>query len=460
MVPDLRESLSILDNKKEVLHVDQKIDINDVGKVLMKAYHDPKQPVIVMNNVGDSKMPVVANLFTSREKAAIYFGTTEDKLFDKLNHGLANPIKPKVIENPECQEEVITTNIDLEKLPIPKYSPDDGGRYITPGITISKDPETGAYDMGHYRYELLGGNKLSFLAQSFHRFGINIQKAKAKGLKCEAAIILGYEPALGFAAQAKSSNPDDYEVAGGLYGEPLQLAKAKTIDLLVPARAEMVLELEIDYNTLVNEGPLGEYTGYYTPASQKPVAIVKAITQRKNPMMQALLTGKPSPITENHVLKQIPFEAVMLGDLKSKFPTVTDLTIPPFGGVQAAVIFSMKPQFAGQAKEAILHVLGSFVAPKYAIAVDPDINVHDMDDVMWALSFRVKADRDIFTIPDTQRVPLDPSSHEGRSEAQTDTKTAVGVDATIPVGIKYPEVADVPGWKDFDVPGLDVGEGK
>ncbi|MGC8538938.1 MAG: UbiD family decarboxylase [Candidatus Micrarchaeia archaeon] len=455
MIPDLREALSILDEKKEIVHINRKIELDDIGKVLMKAYHDPRQPTIMISNPGGTNMPFVANLFTSREKAAIYFNTTTDKLFEKLSYGLAKPIKPEIVSNPECQEEVITSNIDLDKLPIPKYSPDDGGRYITAGITISKDPDTGTYDMGHYRYMLLGGNKLSFLAQPFHRFGINIQKAKAKGVKCEAAIVLGYEPALGFAAQAKSSNPDDYEVAGGLYGEPLQVAHAKTVDLLVPARAEMVFELEIDYNTTVEEGPLGEYTGYYTPSSSKPIATVKAITQRKNPIMQGLLTGKPSPITENHVLKQIPFEAALLSDMKSKFPTVADLTIPAFGGVQAVVIFSIKPQFAGQAKQAILYALSSFIAPKYAIAVDPDINVRDMNDVMWALSFRVKAERDIFTIQDTQRVPLDPSSHEGRSELVTDTKTAVGIDATIPVGVSYPKVADVPGWQEFSVPELD-----
>ncbi|MEM0149329.1 MAG: UbiD family decarboxylase [Candidatus Micrarchaeaceae archaeon] len=452
MIPDLRESLKQLDAKNEVIHINREIGLDDIGKVLMRAYHDPRQPVVMISNPGGTNMQLVANLFTSVERAALYFGTAPDKLFEKLNKGFANPIKPKTVDNPPCQEEVITTNIDLEKLPIPKYSPDDGGRYITAGITISKDPDTGAYDMGHYRYELIGGNRMSFLAQPFHRFGINIQKAKEKGLKCEAAIVLGYEPALGFAAQAKSPNPDDYEIAGGLYGEPLQVAKAKTVDLLVPANSEIVMELEIDYKDMVNEGPLGEYTGYYTPASQKPIAIVKAITQRKNPIMQALLTGKPSPITENHILKEVPFEAAMLGEMKSKFPTLHDLAIPAFGGVQAAIIFSMKPQFAGQAKQAILYALGSFIAPKYVIAVDPDINIRDMNDVMWALSFRVKPERDIFMIPDTQRVPLDPSSHEGRTELPTDIKTAVGIDATIPVGVAYPKVADVPGWQEFDLP--------
>jgi 2,5-furandicarboxylate decarboxylase 1 len=453
LIPNLRKFLETLDKKNDLLHIEREISLKyDVGKVLMRLYHTEDKQAVMFHKPGGKDIPLVANIFSTREKAALALGTTVDKLNEKVLDGLKNPVKPKVVTDAPCQEVTIAGNdVDINKFPVPYYSPDDGGPYITPAIVVSKDPETGVPDFGHYRFQVIGKNKFAFLAQPFHRFGANVAKAKKMGVKIEAALVIGYDPALGYATQAKVGEVDDFSYAGGILGEPIEVVKCKTFDGLVPASSEVVFELEVNYDEMFNEGPLGEYTGYYTPPSNKPTATVKTITHRKNPIFQALLTGKPSPVTENHILKEIPFEASLYGELKQRFPTVKSVRIPPFGGVQACVMVSMTPRFPGEAKQVIMHVLSSFVAPKYAIAVNDDIDIFDMENVMWALSFRVRPERDIFTVEDTLRVPLDPSSKEGGVQT---TKTAVGIDATIPVDIKYPKVADVPGWKDFELPEL------
>lgn len=457
VVLNLRDFLKKMDEEGELVHIKREISLDDIGKVLMKAYHEPKRPVVMFHKPGGLSVPLVANVFSSREKAATALDTTVEQMNQKVLKALNTTIKPVIVDKAPCQEVVIQgKEVDISKFPVPKYSPADGGPYITPGIVVSREPETGVYDMGHYRFQVIGKDKFSFLAQPFHRFGANVLKAKKMGRPISAALVIGYDPALGYAGQSKVGEADDFEVAGGYLGEPLKLVKCKTSDILVPSSAEVVFELQINYNETFNEGPLGEYTGYYTPPSDKPTATVKTITTRKDPIFQGLLTGKPAPVTENHILKEIPFEASLFGELKKNHPTVKDVNIPPFGGVQACVVVSMVPRFPGEAKQVALGVLASFVAPKYAIVVDTDIDIFDMNDVWWAMSFRVRPERDMFNVRDTLIVPLDPSSQEGGIPT---TKTAVGIDATIPINVKYPDVAAVPGWEEFDVPEFEQQSG-
>ena len=184
---------------------------------------------------------------------------------------------------------------------------------------MSKDPETGIPDIGHYRFLILGKDKFSFSAQLNHRFGKHLVKCQKLGVTPKAALVIGVDPILAYTCQVQvSDTTNDWEVAGGLRGAPVELAKCKTCDLEVPATAEVVIEFEVDMSTPVMEGPLGEYTGYYTPPSPKPLGRITAITHRRNPIFQGLLTGKP--VTENHILKQIPFEASFLKDAQAPVP--------------------------------------------------------------------------------------------------------------------------------------------
>jgi 4-hydroxy-3-polyprenylbenzoate decarboxylase/2,5-furandicarboxylate decarboxylase 1 len=157
--------------------------------------------------------------------------------------------------------------IDITRFPIPTYSPKDGGPYITPGIVVSKDPETGIPDIGHYRFLILGKDTFSFSAQPNHRFGKNLAKCQRLGVTPRAALVIGVDPILAYACQVQGTDTtNDWEVAGGLRGAPVALARARTCELEVPATAEVVIEFEVDMDETVMGGPLGEYTGYYTPA--------------------------------------------------------------------------------------------------------------------------------------------------------------------------------------------------
>jgi 2,5-furandicarboxylate decarboxylase 1 len=213
---------------------------------------------------------------------------------------------------------------------------------------VSKDPKTGVPDIGHYRFEIIDKQTMSFNALPNHRFGKHITRARQMGQTTyQAALVIGVDPLIAYTAPIQvPDGTNDFEVAGGMRGAPVELVHCKTIDVDVPARAEFVIEFEADFTKEVLEGPLGEYTGYYTPASPKPIARVKAITHRNGAYFQALLTGVPP--TENHILKQLPFEASFLAMMRKQFPTIERAAIPPSGGVSFYIVMSMKPRYAAR----------------------------------------------------------------------------------------------------------------
>jgi 2,5-furandicarboxylate decarboxylase 1 len=450
---DFRQFVDALRQAGDLIEVTRPVDLKyEVGKALKQSYvHNG--PAIIFKNNG-TEFPLIAGLYSTRSKALLAFEADEDTIFDKVLRGLDNPVPPRILNSATpCQEVALAgADIDLSRFPIPTYSPKDGGPYITAGIVVSKDPATGVADVGHYRFQITGKDTMSFLAQPFHRFGKNLAKCRELKRKPQAVIVLGTDPILAYTAQVQSPDTaDDWHVAGGLRGAPVELVRCKTVDLEVPATAEVVIEFEVDLGQTVMEGPLGEYTGYYTPASPKPVAHITAITHRKNPYFQGLLTGKP--VTENHLLKEIPFEASVWRTLKAQFPTVERVAIPPSGGVSFYVVIAMQPRFAGEARQAILAAMASNIRPKWVIAVEPDIDVYNPDEVEWAMSFRVRPEHDVFVVPSTPAGPLDPSVGESVALAAR-TSSAVGIDATRPLGETFPDVADVPGWQSYDFPEL------
>lgn len=451
---DFRQFLDALRQHGELIDIDRPMHLdNDIPKAL-KQISVHEGPALNFTDNG-TEFPLVAGIYATRKKALLAFEATEETIFEKVLSGLAHPIAPVSFSGQApCQEVVLTGDaIDIRRFPVPTYSPKDGGPFITPAIVVSIDPETGAPDIGHYRFQVLGKDRLGFFAQVFHRFGKNIAKAHRQGVALQGAILIGVEPILAYACQVQGSDAtNDWEVAGGLRGAPVELVRCKTVDLEVPATAEVVIEFEVDLEHTALEGPLGEFTGYYTPASEKPTVRITAITHRRKPYFQGLLTGKP--VTENHILKQIPFEASFWRTLKQQFPTVDKLAIRPSGGVQFYMVISMRPRFAGEARQAIMAAMSSNVRPKWVIVVDPDIDVHDPSDVEWAMSFRVRPDRDLFVIEHVPATHLDPSVEQSGA-LETHTSSTVGIDATRPVGEPFADVADVPGWQDCKMPELD-----
>lgn len=442
---DLRAFLSTLRQAGELVDITRPIALQyDVAKALAKT-SALDGPALMFKENG-TQFPLVGGLYGNRRRALIAFEATDETIHERVTKAIDNPIGPVDFDGPApCQEVVLTgEDIDLSKLPVPTYSPKDGGPYITAGIVVSEDPDTGVPDIGNYRFQLHDSKVLGVWAAPSHRFGKNMAKAIARKVPLHGAIVIGVDPMTAFSCQVQSGDTtNDWFVAGGLRGAPVELAKAVTSDLKVPAHAEFIIEFVVDSDDQRDEGPLGEYTGYYTPVSPKPTAKVTAITHRRDAIFQGLLTGKP--ITENHVLKQIPFEASVLRQLKAQFPTIADVSINSSGGVQVYFVIAMTPRYEGEARQAILAAMALNIHPKWVVVVDPDIDIRRSSEVEWAMSFRVKPREDVFVVDRTAAAPLDPSTDGGYS-------STVGVDATRPFGVEFPEVSEVPDWKAFELP--------
>lgn len=445
---DLRAFLAALKNAGELIDIARPVSPKyDIAKALAKT-SAMQGPALLFTQTG-TEFPLVAGVYGNRRLALLAFEATEKTIHEKVLKGINNPIAPVDFKGtPPCQEVVLTGDaIDVTRLPVPIYSPKDGGPYITAGIVVSENPETGIPDIGNYRFQIHGPKELGVFSAPNHRFGKNIARATQMGKELRGAIVIGVDPLTMYSGQVQSSDStNDWFTSGGLRGAPVELAKAVTNDMKVPGWAEIVIEFTVDTKTEKMEGPLGEYTGYYTPASMKPVARITAITHRKGAIFQGLLTGKP--ITENHVLKQIPFETSILRQLQGQFPTITDVSINSSGGVQTYVVIAMKPRYEGEARHAILATMAGNLHPKWVIVVDPDIDIRNSAEVEWAQSFRVKPSQDVFIVDRTATAPLDPYTNGGYS-------SSVGIDATKPFGEEFPDVSEVPDWKDFPLPELD-----
>lgn len=451
---DFRQFLAVLRQQGDLFEVDRYVALSDVGKALKQAYQKGR-PAVCFNDTG-TDFPLVCGVYSDRAKALLAFQADDKSLTQKVLNGLDHPIAPTIVSgHAPCQDVVIQgSDIDINRFPIPIYSPKDGGPYITAGIVVSKDPETGVPDIGHYRFLILGKDTCSFSAQPFHRFGKNLTKCQKMGVKPQAALIIGVDPILAYTCQVQvHDQTNDWEIAGGLRGAPVELTRCKTSAIEVPATAEVVIEFDVDLDTTVMEGPLGEYTGYYTPASLKPVAKITAITHREKPIFQGLLTGKP--VTENHILKQIPFEASFLRTLKQQFSTIENISVRASAGVSFYVVISMQQRFAGEARQVILAAMSSNIRPKWVIVVDPDIDVQSSAEVEWAMAFRSQPQRDVIIVDQIPAGPSDPSIHDPTKPRLLRTASSIGVDATKPYGKPFSEVADVPGWENFQFPELD-----
>jgi len=276
---DLRAFLSTLRESGELVDITRPIALQyDIAKALAKS-SSVEGPALMFKDNG-TEFPLVAGLYGNRRRALIAFESTEETIHERVTKGIDNPIGPvDFAGQPPCQEVVLTgDDVDLRKLPVPIYSPKDGGPYITAGIVVSEDPDTGIPDIGNYRFQLHDSRVLGVFSAPNHRFGKNMAKAIQRKVPLHGAIVIGVDPMTAFSCQVQSGDAtNDWFVAGGLRGSPVELAQAVSNQLKVPAHAEFVVEFIVDSDDQREEGPLGEYTGYYTPASPKPTAKVTAI---------------------------------------------------------------------------------------------------------------------------------------------------------------------------------------
>ena len=429
---DLREYVESLEKIDQLKRIKTRVSVDlEIAEILRRVMYKNEGPAVLFENVEGYKIPVLGNAFGSlrRLKIALDMENFEEigermsaltRL--KIPHGLLNKFKmlpklseiadygPKNVNSGPITEVIETSNPSLDILPIIKSFPKDSGRFITFGITVTKNPETQIRNMGVYRLQVIDSKKAIMHWQIHKRGALHYEMNKENSQKTEVAIVIGADPATVFSAVAPvPEGLDKFLFAGITRKKGIDLVKCRTIDVEVPATAEIVLEGYVDPSELNVEGPFGDHTGYYTPPEPFPTFTLTGIMMRKNPIYLTTVVGKP--ILEDAYIGKV-IERSFLPLVRLFQPEVVDFSMPPAGWFQGLAIVSIKKRYPGQAKKVMMGLwgMGQLSLTKILIVVDQDVNVHDMNDVIWAVTTRADPKRDTMLIDNAPTDTLDPAS--------------------------------------------------
>jgi len=411
---DLRRFLAFLKEKhpEEIVEVQAEVDPDYEVTAIVKEMEKRTNPVVIFRNPKGSPFPIVVNVLGSRKRMALAIGTEPEDFYETWNRKLQHPVKPRIVQSGPVREVVITGDrVDLTKLPIHRYFQQDAGKYIANSLTVVKDPETGLRNLSFTRTQLVDG---STLRNSMHSRGhqwIIYGKAERMNRNLEVAMVIGAHPAVLLAAGTRfvPLGLDEYEIAGALLEEPLDLVKGETIDVEVPASAEVVIEGEILAHVREDEGPFGEYTGYASGRSTRNVIKVKAITHRKDAYYEDLISGNSY---EHLWLMGVPKQSIVFERMKQVIPNVKQMYWPVSGVNLLCFVQLAEPVEDGQANLAGTLLLGLDSYVKMVIVVDEDINIFDEREILWALATRVNPNKDTNLLKDVFCNRLDPSATE------------------------------------------------
>lgn len=382
-------------------------------------------PVLRLDHPAGFDTPVVANLFATRDRIARMAGVGPGQFYQAWTRALSHLLPPVMVaDGPVQAVRQQAPHLDAGALPISRHFEEDAGRYIGSGILVCKDPDTGVRNLSFQRLQLKGPDRFGASLHSRGHIWQHLNRAAELGRDLEVAVVIGGHPALYLAAAAKvAMEVDEYDIAGALLGEPVELVKCQTLDLEVPAQAEYVLEGRLLADEHEDEGPFGEYTGYSTYRSTRNVFQLSAITHRADPLFLDLIPGYSN---EHLLLARSPREAQVFLRLKEAIPGLVALHYPKSGTHFHAYV-SIRKSAEGQARQTLMALFGLDPYVKFAVVVDDDIDVQNEQEVLWALATRFQADTDLFTVPKVLCNRLDPSSVDGMA-------AKMGMDATRPPG--------------------------
>ena len=459
MAQDLRTYINLLDEHREIVHVEQEVDPdNNIGTLC----HLAQERAIWMKNIkGHPGWTALAQAPANWRHLAMAFGITQEELVFYLSERLAAPETDPVFlqgEPAPCQEKVFTGDaVDVRQLPVHLQSREDGGKCISASICIVKNPDTGRYNLSYHRMMPMGPSETGFLMLPRHMWRI-YQQYEENDTPMPVAAIIGHHPGFALAGGISgSAEIDEVRLAGTFMGEPVRMTKATSIDLEVPADAEIIIEGEIPPKLRKREGPFGEFQGYYlTGETNSPVFRIKAITMRHDAIYKIVQSAYN---TEAAIFHRVPMAVNLWNRLKQNEGGITihNINVLP---TNFTVVIQMTSNFEGQAKNILMSALsGGYLHHKIAIAVDEDVDPFDMNDVFFAMSTRVNPARDIVTIPGVRNHSMDPSITMVDAERDYSSKvqsvgSKVMIDATKP-SLTHPARARftrvVPtGWGEFD----------
>ena len=456
---DLREFIDALDKAGELCRVKKRVSPHHELAGVIERNLDARGPVLMFENVEGSDIPLFNNPFTSRWLVAFALGWDEKDLLTRWLKCLDNPIEPVMVKTGPCKE-VRIDSPDLTKFPVPvTWHDGDNGPYITFAQCVTKDPDTGNRNVGIYRMEVQGPQQLGASIARIHHGAVNHLKNERKGRDCEFALVIGTEPASYLATQATMGHgEDEYALAGALRGKAMELVKCETVDIEVPAHAEIVIEGKILANVRADEGPFGEWTGFVSGRSPQPVAKITCITHRKNPIYQVTYEGYPVYGPTN-IMQAVAREPEWVKTIRAQScPTVKDVHFTLGGCAGSIVVVSIKKTVEGQAKNVILDLLRE-PGHKVVIVVDEDIDIRNMDMVQWAMATRMQPATDLVVINEAAGMRLDPS----QPNFPSGVGSKMGIDATWRLDRGVTPYATVPkpiseqiarDWASYGIPAL------
>ncbi|MFQ5851076.1 MAG: UbiD family decarboxylase [Candidatus Binatia bacterium] len=466
--PDLRTYLTALEQKGKLKKIKKEVDkdweIAAVCRQLFFKIPPERRPAVIFEHVKGFDIPVAAGLLgVSRQVYAIGLETDSvEGINRKWDQALEKPLPPRIVKDGPCKENILMGDkVNILRLPVPVWTvQEDPAPFFTSPYVITKDPVTNVRNVGTYRMQVKGPNKTGFLIGKVQDAALHLRKNEERNRPTPVAVVIGADPSIGFVSVSKISEVlDEFAVAGALRGEPVDLVPCETIPLEVPATAEVVLEGEIPPNVRELEGPFGEYTGHMGPPGQQPVFIIKCMTFRNHPIYQAFISQRPP--SESSCIRGIGREWPLLKHLRYTLHLpVRDVRLKEAGGSGAYVVVSITKEFDGQVKQTIYGIWSLRTGQgKITVIVDDDIDIWDDFSIDWALSWRVRPDKDIYIEKDVQAVGLDPSQAPA-SVPQHDPIRLVGSRVAIDATKKheYPAISLPPGeqldsvaarWKEY-----------
>lgn len=432
MYKDLREFIRHLEKLGELKRISHPVDPNLEMTEICDRVLRAGGPALLFENPIGYDIPVLANLFGTEKRVAMGMGKDDIKALHDVGELLAflrqpDPPKglrdawsklpvfkqvlnmgPKMVNNAPCQECVIQGDaIDLNTLPIQTCWPDDAAPLITWPLVITRGPNKERQNLGIYRMQLIGKNKLIMRWLSHRGGALDFQEFKASnpGEKFPVSVALGADPATTLGAVTPVPDSlSEYAFAGLLRGSKTELTKSLSNDLQVPATAEFILEGYIDPEEMADEGPYGDHTGYYNEVDSFPVFTVTHISHRKKPIYHSTYTGRPP---DEPAVLGVALNEVLVPLLQRQFPEIVDFYLPPEGCSYRMAVVTIKKQYPGHAKRVMFGVwsfLRQFMYTKFVIVCDDDVNARDWNDVIWAITTRMDPARDTVLVENT---PID-----------------------------------------------------
>jgi len=422
---DLRDFLRQLEDRgpEEWVRIEKQVSLeHEVTALLFELEERGRFPAVFFEHVQGSSIPIVTNLHATRRRLALALGVGEADLVQEYRRRQANPVIPEMVGDGLVQAVVHTGDeVDVSSLPLPTHFDVSTAPYITAGIVVARDPLSGVRNLSFNRGMLVSPRRLRMHLAPGMQLNRCYRAAEERNEPLDIAIVIGVHPAFAIGALALAPfDVDEYDVIGGMMQTPVPLVRCETVDLEVPASAEIVLEGKLLPHVREDEGPFGEFSGHSVGVAKHHVVELSGMMHREHPIYQDIFTGH----SEQRLMGSIPREAALFKAVQAVAPGTRAVHMPVSGCCRFHCYIALDKRSTGEVRQAMMAAFAADLYLKHVIVVDSDIDVYNERDVLWAVANRVQAHRDLLIIPNCQGSEIDPSAEPGG------ITTKMAIDAT------------------------------